>query len=87
MDPTTPQRTIYCGAFVHSLNPQSLDICNKAAIGVDEAGKIAFIERDVADFDSMARPSGWESAKLAKVEHTGFFFPGFIGEYQHIQTA
>jgi guanine deaminase len=72
-------RTIYCGAFVHCLSPDRLDICNKAAIGVDEVGTIGFIHRDVKDFESFKSPEGWENAKIVKLEHTGFFFPGFIG--------
>ncbi|HEX3643917.1 MAG TPA: hypothetical protein VHV10_21715 [Ktedonobacteraceae bacterium] len=82
------QRTIYCGAFVHCLTPQQLDICNKAAIGVDENGKIAFVHRDVKDFDSVKGGAGWEDAKIVRLEHSGFFFPGFIGMflYQIVAT-
>jgi hypothetical protein len=75
------ERTIYCGAFVHSITPQKLDICNKAAIGVDENGKIAFVHRDVKDYDNVKTVAGWEDAKVVRLEPSGFFFPGFIGEF------
>jgi guanine deaminase len=73
------ERTIYCGAFVHCASPDKLDICNSAAIGVDEAGKIVFIERDIKDFASYRPKQGWDDAKFVHLEHNGFFFPGFIG--------
>ncbi len=43
----TLEKTIYIGPFVHSESLTELDICPNGMIGVDEAGKIAFIRRDV----------------------------------------
>ena len=74
------EKTIYVGAFVHSKSLQELEICQKGAIGVDENGTIAFVERDVTDPEAPGKKGGWESAKIVKVGENGFFFPGFIGK-------
>jgi guanine deaminase len=73
------ERTIYLGSFVHSKTLQELDICTSGAIGVDENGKIAFIEREVGELKKLQSDKGWENAKVIKIHTVGFFFPGFIG--------
>jgi guanine deaminase len=75
----TVERSIYCGSFVHSLSPSELEICSSAAIGVDEHGKIAFIERDTKDGNAAAKKHGWSDVKVVQADDSGFFFPGFIG--------
>jgi hypothetical protein len=78
---TSPgQKTIYSGPFVHSLTPHELDVCTAGgAIGVDESGKIAFIERSVEDVEKLANEKGWADAQIVRIQGFGFFFPGFIG--------
>jgi guanine deaminase len=81
------KNTVYFGAFVHCLNPQELDICEKGAIGVDTAGKIAFIERDTSDVQELLKKHVWEDAKVIAVPGYGFLFPGFIGmSYHNLQS-
>jgi guanine deaminase len=79
MASTVLPRAIYAGTFVHSKSLAELDICVRGAIGVDENGKIAFVKRDVEDYDSLKLLPGWEQAKLTVLTSTSFFFPGFIG--------
>jgi guanine deaminase len=81
MATTDSKKAIYCGAFVHCATPEKLDICNSAAIGVNEEGIIAFVDRDVKDFDVYKSKEGWTDAKIIRLEHWGFFFPGFIGMF------
>ncbi|OCK92684.1 guanine deaminase [Cenococcum geophilum 1.58] len=76
------EKTIYVGAFVHSKSLQELEICQMGAIGVDENGTIAFVERYVTD-EAPRKKDGWESAKIVKVGENGFFFPGFIDTHIH----
>jgi guanine deaminase len=73
------ERSIYCGSFVHCLSPSELDICSSAAIGVDEHGTIAFIERDSSDGSAAAKKHGWNKPKIVTADASSFFFPGFIG--------
>jgi hypothetical protein len=73
------KNTVYVGAFVHSVSPSELDVCQKGAIGVDSAGKIAFVERNVENIDECIKKHGWEGATVVQHPGEGFFFPGFIG--------
>lgn len=72
-------KTVFIGAFVHCKSQHELDICQEGVIGVDEAGKIAFIERDGMDADAAAKKHGWTSFEVVKLRDQGFYFPGFIG--------
>jgi guanine deaminase len=76
------EKTLYAGSFIHSASLADLDYCPSALIGVDETGKIAFVERDV-DVKQLPIPSGWESAKVIRLRGEGFFFPGFIDTHIH----
>lgn len=73
------EKTLYVGTFIHSISLTELEICEKGVIGVDEKGKIAFIERE----GRGEKKEGWEAAKVVRIrgEGVGFFFPGFIGEF------
>ncbi|OCK73284.1 guanine deaminase [Lepidopterella palustris CBS 459.81] len=77
------KKTIYLGPFVHSQSLAELEICTQGAIGVDEKGTIAFVERDVTEAIAVAKHEGWESAELVRVQDNGFFFPGFIDTHIH----
>ncbi|EKG20724.1 Amidohydrolase 1 [Macrophomina phaseolina MS6] len=78
------RKTIYVGAFVHCKSLEELDICEKGAIGVDEQGKIVFIERGADDVESITkRHTGWERAAIISIKDNGFFFPGFIDTHIH----
>ncbi|KAI8937040.1 hypothetical protein NX059_006260 [Plenodomus lindquistii] len=79
-------RTIYTGPFIHSASLTKLEICEKAAIGVDENGTIAFIEKNLDGGnveDVKSRQEGWSDARVVDVEGTGFYFPGFIDTHTH----
>jgi guanine deaminase len=75
-------RTIYAGPFVHCVSFGEVDICEAGAIGVDEKGIIAFIERDAdyKDVPGVMKKHGWEDSKVVLIYDSGFFFPGFIGK-------
>jgi hypothetical protein len=79
-----PLKTIFIGPFVHCKSLEELDICEHGAIGVNEKGVIAFIERDVegGDADPVAKKHGWVNPKVIRIYDTGFFFPGFIGTFK-----
>ncbi|KAL1616510.1 hypothetical protein SLS56_011397 [Neofusicoccum ribis] len=77
-------KAIYIGPFVHCKSLQELDICEKGAIGVDENGKIAFIERGIDGTDSVVKKHhGWSDASIVTIKDHGFFFPGFIDTHIH----
>ncbi|TKX25680.1 amidohydrolase-like protein 1 [Elsinoe australis] len=75
-----PEKTIYTGAFVHCKTLKELEICASGSIGVDEAGKIAFISPS----SSTPPPPGWTTAKTIRpLGPHAFFFPGFIDTHTH----
>lgn len=83
--PAPPRRTIYYGTFIHNASLTELEILENAAIGVDENGNIAFVEKnrtDVADLDQIVEERGWTEYDVARGDGEGwrFWFPGFVGE-------
>lgn len=76
--PPLLEKTFYIGPFVHCESPTELDICPNGMIGVDERGKIAFINRSHKG-KRIPFEEGWEDAKVVRINGMGFFFPGFIG--------
>ncbi|GAB7357069.1 hypothetical protein MBLNU459_g7885t1 [Dothideomycetes sp. NU459] len=76
-------KTIYVGPFVHCVSLQELEICTAGAIGVDESGKIAFIDRDVQADGYAPKHEEWKGAKVVQIRDEGFFFPGFIDTHIH----
>lgn len=73
------EKRIYIGPFVHSESLQQLEICTTGAIGVDEHGKIAFVERAAHNGQLLVTPPGFKDAKTIRLRDNNFFFPGFIG--------
>lgn len=79
-DSTISDKRIYIGPFVHAKSLQQLEICTTGAIGVDEHGKIAFVERAAHNGQLLVTPPGFKDAKTIRLRGNSFFFPGFIGE-------
>ncbi|KXT05716.1 hypothetical protein AC579_1599 [Pseudocercospora musae] len=75
----TLEKTIYQGSYVHSKSQTELDYVERAQIGVNGDGKIAFIKHDL----TSTLPEGWDDAKVIKIPEPGFFFPGFIDTHIH----
>ncbi|OAL49484.1 guanine deaminase [Pyrenochaeta sp. DS3sAY3a] len=79
-------KTIYLGPFVHSVSLAELEICEHGAIGVDENGIIAFVEKNAQAQDEEAVKSkhqSWQDAVITRIQGSGFFFPGFIDTHNH----
>jgi len=66
---------------------KELEICDQGLIGIDVQGKIAFVERDVTDADTVLRAHGWEDAKIVRITGNSFLFPGFIDTHIHVGEA
>lgn len=87
---TRPQKpTLFVGAFVHSIGLTELEICRNGIIGVNERGRIAFIERDVQDLTATLTKNGWTGDEsdydVIRIDpkRNSFFFPGFIDTHIH----
>lgn len=77
----TGTKKLFVGAFAHSKSLQELDICQDGLIGVDETGRIAFIERGTSDVEAALKAHSWDCAEIVRIKDNGFFFPGFIGQW------
>ncbi|KAJ4313426.1 hypothetical protein N0V94_006964 [Neodidymelliopsis sp. IMI 364377] len=77
-------KTIYVGPFVHSVSLTELQICEDAAIGVDEQGIIAFVEKE-SDLQSVQSKHSWHDATVVDIRRgqNTFLFPGFIDTHTH----
>ena len=79
------QRTIYIGTFIHSLRLDFIEVVEVGAIGVDEKGVIAFVEKDYTSTEldeTVKNKHGWEKWETVRIgdgRSTKFFFPGFVG--------
>lgn len=78
----TIPRTIYTGPFIHSVSLTDLEICESGAIGVDENGIIAFVEKEL-DLEAVQEKHSWQDATLVCLKGNAFFFPGFIDTHTH----
>lgn len=81
--PTPGKKTVYYGTFIHSLSLSNLDISPSGAIGVDESGRIAFIERNASALQEiLTKYPEWaeDGGRVVRAKKGGFFFPGFVGE-------
>jgi len=68
-------KTVYVGPIIQSKSLTELDINLQGSIGVDENGRILFVEREqVARSDKE-----WLDAEFVHLGENEFFFPGFIG--------
>lgn len=68
-------KTVYVGPIIQSKSLTELDINLHGSIGVDENGKILFVERDQLSRSDQE----WMDADFVHLGENEFFFPGFIG--------
>ena len=84
------KRTIYFGTFIHNTSLAEFEVLENAAIGIDEKGIIAFIEKNVREenIDAFAKQRGWNDCDVVRGtgQGTTYWFPGFIGGYEGRQA-
>lgn len=71
-------RTIYRGTFVHCRSLTDVEVIENGAIGVDEHGKIAFVDTTTTNVRE-----GWQGVQEVQSRNNSFFFPGFIDTHIH----
>ncbi|KAI5794500.1 guanine deaminase [Peziza echinospora] len=78
-------KALYVGTFAHTPTLGSLEVHERSAIGVDEFGKIAFMEKEVASVEEvLGRHPEWAtSGRVVRSGESGFFFPGFVDTHIH----
>lgn len=82
--PSSSRKQVIYGRLVHSKSLSHLEILRKAAIGVDEKGRIAFVDPDVSSVDAAAeKHPGFEHAARTTLKPLQFLFPGLIDTHLH----
>ena len=89
--PSPLKKTVYKGTFIHTPTLGVLEVLEDAAVGVDEEGRIVFIDRggrDGGDGRGVEQEKeGWEGCEVVGCDvgdgrkGEGFWFPGFVGEF------
>lgn len=74
------RRRAFYGTLVHSLSLTEIEYVHDALLGVDEAGRIAFVERSVQaeQVEERLDAHGWTAGDVQRIELTGdeFLMPG-----------
>ncbi|BFZ59301.1 hypothetical protein YB2330_000307 [Saitoella coloradoensis] len=83
-----PRPILILGTIVHSLSLSNLEILENAALAVDATGRIAFLERDLAEEKVMTRWEALQSAAdtdgdVVRLTRDQLLFPGFIDTHIH----
>jgi guanine deaminase len=77
-------KIIFYGRIVHSKSLKCLQIYTKAALGVNDDGKISFLDEDVTSGEEAAlKYAGFRDAKIMTLKPLQFLFPGFIDTHMH----
>ncbi|KAA0716974.1 Guanine deaminase [Triplophysa tibetana] len=81
-DATTRIAQVFSGTFAHSTPNAALEILENCMLGVDDEGKIAFIEKD-PDVDSLSKIRGFDASEIIKLDKYEFLMPGMVDTHIH----
>ncbi|GAA5884764.1 hypothetical protein JCM6882_005383 [Rhodosporidiobolus microsporus] len=90
--PTPPSpaplpRRVFHGTVIHSRSLTEIEYLQDALLGVDEAGTIAFVEREmpVDEVEGRLGEMGWVGAdvEVIRMKKGEFLIPGFIDTHTH----
>ncbi|XP_057211279.1 guanine deaminase isoform X1 [Triplophysa rosa] len=81
-DATTRIEHVFSGTFAHSTQSAALEILENCVLGVDDEGKIAFIEKD-PDVDSLSKIWGFDASERIKLGQYEFLMPGMVDTHIH----
>lgn len=74
------RRRAFYGTLVHSLSLTEIEYVHDALLGVDEAGRIAFVERSVQaeQVEERLEAHGWTGENVQRIElkRDEFLMPG-----------
>ncbi|XP_050966832.1 guanine deaminase isoform X2 [Labeo rohita] len=82
-DTTSRIAHVFRGTFVHSTPRVALEILGDCILGVDDEGKIAFIEKDEKDVVSLSKTWGFETSDIKQLGQYEFLMPGMVDTHIH----
>ncbi|XP_053263758.1 guanine deaminase isoform X1 [Podarcis raffonei] len=73
---------LFRGTFAHSSRSSPLDILAGHLLGVDESGKIAFLE-PAEEQEKLAKKWGFKASDIRELSNNEFFMPGLVDAHIH----
>uniref|UniRef100_A0A673JDR9 Amidohydrolase-related domain-containing protein n=1 Tax=Sinocyclocheilus rhinocerous TaxID=307959 RepID=A0A673JDR9_9TELE len=73
---------VFSGTFVHSTPRAAVEILQNCVLGVDDKGKIAFIEKH-QDVVSLSEIWGFETSDIKQLGQYEFLMPGMVDTHIH----
>ncbi|KAG9292769.1 hypothetical protein G9A89_006330 [Geosiphon pyriformis] len=89
MDSSIEITQIYHGTLIHSITLDKLEIIKDGLVGVDELGKIVFVEREVSSemlkgfLVKWGLDTGFGEKKIRRLNKRQFLMPGFVDTHTH----
>ncbi|XP_077097137.1 guanine deaminase [Siphateles boraxobius] len=81
-DTTARIAHVFSGTFVHSTPRAAVEILENCALGVNDEGKIAFIEKDI-DLVSLSKIWRFETSDIKQLGKNEFLMPGMVDTHIH----
>ncbi|BGP14651.1 hypothetical protein JCM10213_001639 [Rhodosporidiobolus nylandii] len=85
--PAPLPRRVFHGTCIHSRSLTETECLQDALLGVDQAGTIAFVEKEVpaGEVEQRLEQLGWAGAdvQLVRLKKGDFLIPGFIDTHTH----
>ncbi|XP_019410905.1 PREDICTED: guanine deaminase [Crocodylus porosus] len=79
---TPPLAHVFRGTFVHSSCASPADILHGRLLGVDDTGKIAFLEQTDQQ-EQLAKKWGFRASDIRELSNHEFFMPGLVDAHIH----
>ncbi|XP_043096688.1 guanine deaminase [Puntigrus tetrazona] len=81
-DATARVAHVFGGTLVHSTPRSAVEILQNCVLGVDDKGKIAFIEKD-QDVVSLSKKWDFETSDIKRLGQYEFLMPGMVDTHIH----
>lgn len=77
---------VFYGHVVHSVSLVEIEYLRNALLGVNDAGLIAFVEKDVEpdQVDGVLKKKGWQHVQVTRLAQGSFIIPGLIDTHTHV---
>ncbi|NP_001018510.1 guanine deaminase [Danio rerio] len=79
---TTRIAHVFRGTFVHSTPQTAVEILHNSVLGVDDEGKIAFIDKD-QNVTRLSKLWGFETSDIKQLGQYEFLMPGMVDTHIH----
>nr|XP_060618184.1 guanine deaminase isoform X1 [Anolis sagrei ordinatus] len=80
--PGPPLALLFKGTFVHATHASPMDLLPGHLLGVEESGKIAFLE-PADEQEKLAKKWGFKPSDIRELSNNEFFMPGLVDAHIH----